>query len=72
MPFDPKKYHGLAERGAVAGVALKAASAVLNTRIALEKLANGNTDLKDEIDQLNTDFKQLHEIFEDLSGYTKE
>lgn len=72
MPFDLQKYHGTAERGDVAGVALKAASAVLNTRMALEKLAAGNTDVSDEINRLNEDFRELHKMFDNLSGYTKE
>ena len=72
MPFDLQKYNAPAKRGDVAGVALKAASGVLSMKIAIEKLATGDRDINEEVNQLEEDFKALHKMFDELTGYTKE
>jgi hypothetical protein len=72
MPMDSKKYWAAATRGEVAGVALRASSGLMNMKWALEKLAKGEIDITNELEQIDRNVRDLDVMFDELTGYTSD
>ncbi len=73
MPFDLDKFHGKATRGDVAGVALKVSMALTNIVYILGMKQNDpNADVLKELKEVRKDAKELHEMFDELTGWSPE